>query len=809
MILKSKISGLVWLFLSMLPASALAQQYVVRGSVTDSIGNPLADVSVFLQNTNSGIQTDKNGQFIINLTDNLKENIIIFSKIGLVTREIAFKPEGKETILKVTLYYYVRSLGEIRVSSDRYDNDSPLRRLPVSEIHLMPSPSGSFEAILKTMPGVSSNNELSSQYSVRGGNFDENLVYVNDIEIFRPFLIRSGQQEGLSFINSDMVSSVKFSSGGFTADYGDKMSSVLDIKYRTPVSNKGSVKAGLLTSSAYYEGITKDHRLSYIVGARYKSSRMMLKTLDSKGDYLPVFADIQSLIKYTVRSGSSFTLLSTYSSNVYNFIPQSRESSFGNEIEAYRLYVLFEGREKDRYKTWNSSLTWSNPEDAGSRHKIILSTLYSDEKESFDIRGMYSLNSLDKNYGSDNRSDSLMNIGIGSWLSHARNNLYAAIVSLTYKGEKKWNKVSTNWGFKIRSDNFEDRIKEWTKTDSAEYSVPTGKDRLLVTNLISSENTIRNWIYDGYLNAKGYFYSGLGKITLNAGIRAFYNSYTEEFLASPRFYASLEASKKVSFHISGGVFYQPPFYREMRYPDGSLNTSIKSQRSVHAVAGVNYYFTAWGRPFLLTTEIYNKTLTNIIPYRMDNVRIIYSGKNTAEGYTRGIDLHVNGEFVEGAESWISISVMDSKLKIPSSSMGYFPSPSDQTVNFNIFFQDYLPAYPTWRAHLNISYVTGIPIISPYNDRFDQYHRLPDYRRVDLGVTKVIKGPGTSKNNIKILKYFNELIAGAEVFNLMDINNTISYLWVRTVNNLTGDSRQYAVPNYLTGRSLNLSLTATF
>ena len=809
MILKSKISGLFWLLVSLLPASLNAQQFVLRGSVSDSLGNQLVAVSISLKNTTYGSQTDNNGSFIIILPANTTEGTIVLSRIGLKTREINFKLQEKETFINITLSQDVRPLGEITVRSGSNDNESPLRSLPVSEIRLLPSPSGSFEAILKTMPGVSSNNELSSQYSVRGGNYDENLVYVNDIEIFRPFLIRSGQQEGLSFINSDLVSSIKFSSGGFTADYGDRMSSVLDIKYKTPVSNKGSVKAGLLTSSAYYEGITKNHRLSYIIGARYKSSRLMLKTLDSKGDYQPVFADIQSLVKYTTRSGSSFSLLSAYSSNIYNFVPQSRESSFGNEIEAYRLYVLFAGREKDRYKTLNTSLTWSTPEGASSKHKLILSTLISSEKESFDIRGMYSLNSLDKNYGSNNMSDSLMNIGIGSWLSHARNNLYAVIVSVTYRGQKDWGKASMNWGMKIRSDNFEDRIREWTKTDSAGYSVPTGKDRLLVTNLVSSENSIRNWMYDGYMNVKGFLNSSLGKITLNAGIRAFYNSYTKELLPSPRFFASLEATKNTSFHISGGVYFQPPFYREMRFPDGSLNSSVKSQKSVHIVAGFNYYFEAWGRPFAFNTEVYNKSLSNIIPYRLDNVRIIYSAENTAGGYSRGIEMRINGEFVEGAESWISLSLMDSKLKIPSAMMGYFPSPSDQTININIFFQDYLPGYPTWRAHLIISYVTGIPIISPYNDRYDQYHRLPDYRRVDLGVTKVIRRLESGKKDIKYFRYVKELIAGAEVYNLMDINNTISYLWIRTVNNLSGDTRQYAVPNFLTGRSLNLSLTATF
>jgi hypothetical protein len=659
------------------------------------------------------------------------------------------------------------------------------------------------------MPGVSSNNELTSQYSVRGGNFDENLVYVNDIEIFRPFLIRSGQQEGLSFINPDLISTIRFSSGGFSAIYGDRMSSVLDITYRKPVSNKGSFNPGLLTSSIHYEGISKNQKLSYLIGVRYKSSRLMLKTLDAKGNYQPVFADIQSLINYKLSERSTLSILTTFSSNTYNFIPESRESSFGTEAMAYKLYVLFEGGEKDQYKTWNSVLTWDFTGMYNFSHKILFSVFNSTEKESFDIRGWYSLNSLDKKYGSENFSDSLMNIGIGSWLTHARNRLSANILSLTYKGEKKWKNSSINWGLKVRNDNFDDKIKEWTMVDSAGYSIPVNSENLSITSLVKSENNLNIWLYDTYLQTSNSFFLGYQKVTLNSGLRALYDSFTKELLISPRGSFTFEAGRNLSVYLSGGLYFQPPFYREMRFPNGSLNRQIKSQKSIHSVLGMNYHFTAWGRPFRLSTEIYNKVLSNIIPYRLDNVRIIYAGENSARGYSRGIDFQLNGEFVPDAESWISMSIMDSKLEIPSRDIGRFPSPSDQTFNMNIFFQDYLPGYPTWRAHINISFVTGIPIISPYNDRYDQFHSLPAYRRVDLGITKIIKGRNSLLRSDKLLKYFDEVFAGVEIFNLLDINNTISYLWVKTVNNLSGQMQQFAVPNYLTGRSLNFRLSATF
>jgi hypothetical protein len=809
MIRISKISGLILLLISINWKISSAQQTYIRGVVSDSATYPIEAVSISLLNTPSGIYTDKRGSYSLNIPTDGNEYIVVFSHIGFRPERRKIKCDKPEIVINMTMYEDVTSIGEVIVNSGRENIAAPLMRIPVKDIHLLPSASGSFEAILKTMPGVSSNNELTSQYSVRGGNFDENLVYVNDIEIFRPFLIRSGQQEGLSFINPDLISSVKFSSGGFSAMYGDRMSSVLDISYRKPVSEKGSVNPGLLTSSVHYEGITRDQKLSYLIGVRYKSSRLMLKTLDARGNYQPVFADIQSLISYKTGERSSLSFLSTFSSNTYNFIPQSRVSSFGNEAAAFRLYVLFGGREKDRYTTWNSVLTWEFYEKNNFNHKIIISAFNSTEKESFDIRGWYSLNSLDKEYGSENFSDSLMNIGIGSSLAHARNRLSANLISLTYKGEKIWKNTTLNWGLKVRNNNFNDKIREWTMVDSSGYSLPSNSDNLLITSLISSENTLNNWLYDTYLQTSNSFILGYHKVFLNAGLRALYDSFTKELLFSPRVSTGIESGKNLSFYLSGGVYFQPPFYREIRYPDGRLNRHIESQKSIHTVLGMYYYFNAWGRPFRLTTELYNKVLSNIIPYRIDNVRIIYSGENSAKGYSRGIDFRLNGEFVHDAESWISISVMDSKLEIPSTDIGRFPSPSDQTFNMNIFFQDYLPSYPTWRAHINIAFVTGIPIISPYNDRYDQYHRLPSYRRVDLGITKIIKRRNSPLTGGKLLKYFDEVFAGVEIFNLLDINNTISYLWIKTVNNLSGQMRQFAVPNYLTGRSLNFKLSATF
>lgn len=781
----------------------------IKGVVKDSTGTAIENVNITISGTSTGTFTNKLGNFILVVPEDDMEYEVIFSYIGLRTEQRTIKCDKEEIFLEVILYLEPGRLKEVTIISERRKAEPSFLVLPVKDIKLFPSASGSFEAVLKTLPGVASNNELSSQYSVRGGNYDENLVYVNDIEIFRPFLIRSGQQEGLSFINPDLVSSVHFSPGGFGASFGDKMSSVLDISYKKPVSKAGTFTLGLLTSSLHFEGVSKNRKVTWLTGARYKSTRMMLKTLDSKGDYQPVFADIQALITYKPGNNSIFSLLGTFSSNTYNFIPQSRVSKFGSEMMAYQLFVLFSGREKDKYNIWNNVLSWEFRDKSDVGHKIIVSSFETNEIEAFDIRGSYSLSSLDKNAGSENFSDSLMNIGVGSWLSHARNKISANILSFSYKGEKETGKFRLSWGLKIRNDRFSDKIKEWTMVDSAGYAVPYNSTNLLMSTLIKSENRLNNWLYDIYFQSIRSFLLWNRELTINAGVRSLYNSFSNEFLICPRLSARLNAEKNIIIQLSGGIYDQPAFYREMRYPDGSINREIKSQKSFHAVMGIIYDFKAFGRPFRLNAELYNKTLSNIIPYRLDNVRLIYSGSNSARGYSRGIDIRLNGEFVHDAESWISISLMDSKLEIPSTNMGKFPSPSDQTFSLNVFFQDYLPGYPTYRAHINIAFATGIPIISPYNDRYDQFHRLPSYRRVDLGMTKVIRSRHSNFQNKNTFGRFNEIIAGIEIFNLLDINNTISYLWIRTVNNLSGQMRQFAVPNYLTGRSLNFKVSLSF
>lgn len=777
----------------------------VSGVVKDTTGLPVEYAAVTVSGVKAGTYTDLNGRFYLRIPGDGTERMLNISVTGYESLSFSITCNRDISLGDIIIREKITDIGEIKVVSEIRKVSTTTVRIVPKDFRFLPSSSGSFESVLKTLPGVSSNNELSSAYSVRGGNYDENLVYINDIEISRPFLIRSGQQEGLSAINPDLVSSVLFSSGGFSAVYGDKMSSVLDISYRKPMKSGGSVASGLLLSSAHYEGISASGKVTWLAGVRYKSSRLMLKTLDSKGDYHPVFADIQGVITMKTGKRSEMSFFGSAASNTYNYIPQSRESRFGNETEAYRLFVLFQGREKDRYQTWNLALTWKYS-GIKSRHKIGVSNFGTTEKENFDIRGYYSLNLLDKNTGSENLTDTAMNIGIGSFLSHARNSVNASIASVSYKGETIFNRVlKARWGIKLSHENISYNIREWKLSDSAGYSLPYNPGNgLMVSSMIKGSSDIKKLKSEIYGEIQRTVARDAGSYIFTAGARGIYNSFTSEYFICPRVSARMETRKNITAWISAGAYYQNPFYREMHFPDGSLNTEIKSQKSWHVVSGMFYDFRAWDRPFRFSAEAYNKKLENLIPYRLENVRIIYEGENIASGYSRGIDFRLNGEFVEGAESWFSLSLMDSRLKIPGIIDGMFPSPSDQTLNINIFFQDYLPGYPNYRAHITLSYVTGIPIISPFNNRYDQYHRLPSYRRVDLGLTKLFSNPHLLPGTT-----IKEVVAGIEIFNLLDINNTVSYFWVKTVNNLSGRSRQFAIPDYLTGRSLNFKVTALF
>jgi hypothetical protein len=792
---------LILIFLSAAtPASA--QDDVIRGIVTDTAGFALPDVHVFIIGDSTGTVSGTDGRFSLNVPAGNKSPDIVFSCIGYRADTLHIRPGEATGALTVILSNETIGIEDVRVMARRTDNITSVT-IPAVAGLVIPSVTGGIETAIASLPGVASFSELSHNYSVRGGSYDENLVYINDIEVYRPYLIRSGQQEGLSSINPDLTASVSFSPGGFSAAYGDRMSSVLDIKYREPGKTEGSASLSLLTSSIHAGARSGNDKFFFIAGARYRSNALLLGSFDTKGQYSPAFADIQAMAGYSPAERTKITVSLWASSNRYNFIPQSQTTKFGTVEQAYKLYAWFEGGERDRYDNGGGAVTLDLSHGDKITSKFILSGYLARENESFDIRGAYSLSSLDKNEGSENNPDTLLNAGIGSWLTHARNRLHSGQACLSYRGSLSAGRSRFEWGLtgKYRDDDI--TTDEWLRVDSAGYTLGTTGDELNLTSFTDRADNVTSYTTEAWLISKNNFTVSGIPCNLNTGIRTAYSTYNREFLVSPRIAFTVTPSQHMTAWIAAGAYHQPPGGREMMFL--AEDTVLKAQRSFHLTAGTGYDFTAWDRPFRFTAEIYGKLFSNLIPYKTDNVRLLYYGGNIAGGYSAGLDLRVNGEFVRGVESWFSLSVMKSEMKIPSYNSGWFPAPFDQRVNFSVFFQDYLPGHPDFRAHINIEIGTGIPASPPGKDQWNVWFRMPPYRRVDIGFSKILAGDGDPERK----SFLKELSAGLELFNLADIRNTISYTWIRTVMNSEGQSREFAVPSYLTGRSLNLRLTARF
>ncbi len=782
----------------------LSQNNAITGRVTDTAGVALSYVTVFIPASGGGSFSGTDGQFTVPFPADKQQVTVIFSLIGYKADTLLVNSSDAEHPLKITLFSDTVELSGVEIKAVRADNITAIS-IPIVAGMVIPSVTGGVEAIITTLPGVASFSELSSAYSVRGGSYDENLVYLNDVEVYRPYLIRSGQQEGLSRINPDLTSSVIFSPGGFSAAYGDRMSSVLDIRYREPEEPEASISLSLLTSSVHAGARSRNGKFYFIAGARYRTNTLLLNSLDVSGQYEPRFADIQAMAGYKPGVKTQITLSLWGSSNRYTFMPHSQTTTFGTTAEAFKLYAWFEGGERDRYDNGGGAVTLDIRHNDNLSSKIILSGYLASENENFDIRGAYSLLALDKTEGSENNPDSLMNAGVGSWLSHARNALSTGMVSLSYKGSADAWGSRFEWGLTARHRNHDIIVNEWTRVDSAGYTVGPGDDDLSLTSFTDHSNDINSLISEAYLIDRTSFSLAGRACELNAGIRAAWDTYNSEALLSPRLSLSMALSHTVSVYVSAGAYHQPPGGREMMMQTDDTSPVLKAQRSWHTIAGMHYDFMAWDRPFRLTAEAYGKFFDRLVPYTVDNVRLIYYGGNIAEGYSAGLDFRVNGEFVKGVESWFSLSFMKSEMNIPSYNSGWYPSPFDQRVNFSIFFQDYLPGHPDFRAHINIAIGTGLPTSPPEKEQWDIWFRMPPYRRVDIGFSKVIIG-GDRRGPGPVIK---ELIAGLEVFNLADIRNTISYTWISTVRNSEGNSLEYAVPNYLTSRSLNLKITARF
>jgi hypothetical protein len=795
--------------------SAQNDTATIYGHLSDDNGHSIGLINILIEGTTIGTSSNDDGNYRLQVPADTPITIQ-YSFIGFKTQKktVTLKPNASLR-LNLTLHQEANRLIEVSVSDIQQRNDN-MTRINPRIVNSIPSPDGGIETILKTLPGVSSNNELSSQYSVRGGNYEENLIYVNDIEIYHPLLIRSGQQEGLSFVNPDMVGSILFSAGGFDAKYGDKMSSVLDIRYKKPYLFGASVYGSLLGGGLHLEGTSKNRLFSYNIGSRYKTNSYLLGSLDTKGDYKPQFFDFQGLFSYEFSEKLSLSYLSYLSNNIYSFIPSTRDTRFGTVSEALSLRIYFDGSEADQFTNTTQALSLQYNPKENIKLNFITSAYLSNEKETYDIMGQYFINELDKELGSDNMGDSSMNIGVGTFLNHARNYLNTYVYNIYHKGEWKLKNHKWQWGTKWQQEWIYDQISEWQMLDSAGYSLPYSDTSVNLFYTLKTQNTIISnritaYIQDNYSTDFDKF-----RLQIIGGIRSHYWSFINKNVISPRFAFIIKPhwNRDIQFRFATGYYYQMPFYKEMRRLDGSINQNIKPERAIHYVLGADYNITIWNRPFKLLSEIYYKQLTDLIPYQIDNVRIRYYGSNNAKGYATGFDFKINGEFVKGIESWASVSVMQTQEDILDDSYidstgntiypGYIPRPTDQLVNFALFFQDYLPKYPAFKMHLALYFGSGLPFGPPNQPRYKAVFRLPAYRRVDIGFAYHLKNESTQFSKLTWFNAVKSAWLTLEVFNLLDINNTISYIWVTDIR-----ARQYGVPNYLTSRRLNLKLTLTF
>lgn len=798
------VATIIFLLFSLPQNSVYGQEIIIRGFISDTTGVPLPGCSVREPVSGRGVMADSAGLFRLKLPLTGHKTTLIISCTGYLTDTTVVDISEYNKSLRLELIPMTYLMEGINIKGSRGATSGKIE-IPAVSAMVIPSVTGGVEAVITTLPGVASFSELSSSYSVRGGSYDENLVYINNAEVYRPYLIRTGQQEGLSSINPDLVRSVQFYSGGFNATYGDKMASVLDVQYREPDSTELSVSPGLMLSAAHIGVRSSDGSAYLLAGLRFRSNSALLNSLDVAGHYNPVFADFQAVAGYSPKKGTKVTFTFWNSFDRYRFVPRSRTTTFGTSDNAYRLYAYFEGNEIDRYMSAGGAVSLAIDHNRNLSSKLTLSAYMADERESFDIRGAYSLNALDKTEGSENNPDTLINADTGSWLSHARNALSTRVANVSYRGTAFIDRNRLEWGLSVRDRYVTVDRDEWLKIDSAGYTSGNTGDQLTVSTTDISWRSITSYTSEAFfMTTTNFRFAGLPS-ELNAGLRASYDSYTSELIVSPRISGMVHISRGQAIYLSAGAYHQPPGARELMLRDDDMQTVIRAQKSCHLTFGTKLDFEAWERPFSFTAEAYFKMFRRMLPYIVDNVRISYYDGNIAEGYSMGADLRVNGEFVPGTESWFSLSFMKSDIRIPVYQTGWYPAPFDQRVNFGIFFRDYLPGHPDFRAHVSIQFGTGIPTTPPGRDPWESSFRLPPYRRIDLGFEKVIAGKQT-KLQIKGIK---ELVAGFEIFNLSDIRNTISYTWIRTVSNSQGETPMYAVPNYLTSRRINLSITARF
>lgn len=820
---------LIYILLLFLPLTALAQQRIfVRGYVLDDKKNAVEYAAVQLKGSTIGVISNDKGFFEIVFTR--QDSVTLqFSCLGYksVERNIQLTDQQAYNVV-VTMPIELEILQDIEVNA-MHRQTSSMITIDTDQLKVLPDASGgNISSLLTTFAGVSSNNEMSSQYSVRGGNYDENSVYVNGIEVYRPLLVRAGQQEGLSFVNPDMVGGINFSAGGFDAKYGDKMASVLDVTYKKPQKFEANVALSLQGVSAYVGSNSKN--FTQLHGIRYKTLQVLLGTLETKGEYTPHFIDYQTYMTWRVAPKWELSFLGNFSQNYYKFVPKSRTTSFGTISNANKFKVFFDGSERDIFRTYFATIGTKYSPTQNIDLNFNVSAFNTNEQETYDITGEYWLAELDMSNpsgGDDEENSNQGSLGTGSYHEHARNRLSATVINVAHSGHFKTDNNTLMWGVNYQNEIVLDRISEWESRDSAGYTLPVNDERVeLIYNLYSDVDLYSHRI-QGYIQDTYRIYPDHGSWVFTAGVRANYWSFNREFIASPRatvaFFPNWEAD--FNFRLSTGLYFQSPFYKEIRSEatdeNGnnyiSLNRHIKSQRSLHAVLGVDYFFRAWNRPFKLTLEAYYKPADRVISYHVDNVRVRYSGNNDAVAYTAGVDLKLFGEFVPGTDSWISLSWMRSREDIIGDHYsvnsnvgnylgevypGYISRPNEQRYNISLFFQDYFPNHPEYKVHLKFVWSDGLPFGPPHSERYEAVLRTKAYNRVDIGASRgFIQGRDRWMRHLDPVKNF---WVSLELFNLFNIKNVNSYYWVTDIYN-----GQYAVPNYLTGFMVNFKLSVGF
>lgn len=780
----------------LITVTASAQTFTLHGRVTDENNDPIEFASVSCLKQGKMTMTSLKGEYSMQL-HSADSVVIKFSMIGYKAKtRVLRRPRGKQT-LQIVLHSDENQLGEVTITGKKIETG---QMEDISKDHLksLPSASGNaVEELIQSQAGVSTHSELSSQYNVRGGSFDENSVYIDNVEIYRPFLVRSGQQEGISVINPDMVEKISFSTGGYEARYGDKMSSALNIKYRKPKKFEATASASMLGASAFI-GVS-NKKVSWSNGFRYKTTKHLLGSMDTKGEYSPTFIDYQTYLTYTPNKRWEIKLLGNISDNHYNFTPEDRETKFGTMENVKAFQVYFDGQEKDVFRTFFGAVGITRNFGEKTSLSLIASAFNTREQEKYDIQGQYWLT----------QTETSENLGVGTYFQHARNYLKAHVESAKLLFKTKYKKHDIEGAFTFKKEKITENSVEYEMRDSSNYSVPhTGKDLYMIYSMraknVLDANRIEAYVQDAFRftsnNEKTLY-------TLNYGVRLSHWSYTKETIVSPRVSLGIipAFNENITMRFATGLYYQAPFFKELRDTTtqngityASLNSKAKSQRSIHFIAGFDYRFRMNNRSFKFTAEAYYKALGNLVPYSVNNVKVVYYGSNESSGHAAGIDLKLYGEFVPGTDSWLSLSLMNTSMKLNGKSI---PLPTDQRYAINLFFTDYFPGTDRWKMSLKLALADGLPFSAPHQELESNVFRAPAYKRADIGLSyRLLNNEGKQRKHIQLRNVW----LGAECLNLFGINNVNSYYWITDV---TGG--QYAVPNYLTGRQVNFRVTVDF